>query len=90
VASVPFWGRAGTGGNIGDITLSRLDDGATVDIERRLWRDELAFALEAPIWDRYGTFAGQPLIRATVIWTAADQRTVIRGERGGERFEEAV
>ncbi len=62
-----------------------------MDIERwTIERDELAFALAAPIWDRFGTFAGHPLIRGVVTWTVEDQLVVISGERGGVRFEEFV
>jgi hypothetical protein len=47
------------------------------------------YALEPPIWDRFGSFAGQPLIVVTVIWTAAERRVVIEGRRV-KRFEELV
>jgi hypothetical protein len=52
--------------------------------------DELAFALAAPISDRYGSFAGQPSICGTVTWTMADHPIVIAGKRGGEAFEEVA
>jgi hypothetical protein len=90
LAMVPFSGRAGAGGSVGTITLSRVDGGA-VDVER--WsggRDELAYALEATVWDRYGTFVGQPRVRGTVVWSLSDRSVLIVGERGGERFKEAV
>jgi hypothetical protein len=87
---VPFCGRAGRGGETERIRLSRLDGDAVVDVERWTGRDELTYALEAPVWDRYGMFAGQPAIRADVIWTLADLRVVIVGRRGDRRFEEAV
>jgi hypothetical protein len=90
VATVPFSGRAGRGGRTDRIVLSRLDDEELVDVERWTGRDELCNALEAPIWDRFGSFAGQPLIVGTVIWTAADRRVVIEGRRGEKRFEELV
>jgi hypothetical protein len=41
IAIVPFWGRAGQGGTIATITLSRVEDGALVDVERWSSRDEL-------------------------------------------------
>jgi hypothetical protein len=85
IAIVPFSGRAGRGGDVGTIVLSRIDDG-----ERWTGRDQLAHALEAPIWDRYGTFAGQPSICGTVTWTLADRLIVIAGKRGGEAFEEVA
>jgi hypothetical protein len=90
VAVVPFWGRAGEGGRVGTITLSRIEAGELVDVERWSGRDELMYALEAPIWDRYGVFAGHPRICATVTWIAAERCVVIWGDRGGERFEETV
>ena len=90
IATVPFSGRAGRGGRTERIVLSRLDPTEVVDVERWTGRDELCYALEAPIWDRFGSFAGQPLIVGTVIWTAADRRVAIQGRRGEKRFEELV
>ena len=56
-ASVAFSGRAGAGGEIGTIVLRGLD-GRSVEISHSEWRDdELACALEAPVWDRFGSFA---------------------------------
>jgi hypothetical protein len=52
--------------------------------------DELCYALEAAIWPRFGSFAGQPLIAGTVIWTAADRGVVMGGRHGDKRFEELV
>jgi len=91
VASVPFSGRAGRGGQVDRILLSRAgDNGELVDVERWSGRDELCYALEAPIWDRFGSFAGQPQIAGTVSWTAADRSVLISGRRGCERFQELV
>ena len=90
VAIVPFSGRAGRGGSTDTILLRRLDGDVLVDVERWTGRDELCYALAAPIWDRFGSFAGQPLIAGTVKWTTADRRVVIAGRRGDERFEEFV
>jgi len=90
IAVVPFSGRAGVGGRTDTIRLSRLEGDELVDVERWTFRDELAYALEAPVWDRYGTFAGHPLIRGTVTWTASDRLVVISGQRGGKGFEEDV
>ncbi len=72
------------------ITLSRLDGDELVDLERWSGRDELALALEGPVWDRYGAFAGHPSIRGTVTWTVVDRGIVIAGQRGGEAFEESL
>jgi len=90
IATVPFTSRAGHGGRTDRIVLRRRDRDELVDVERWTGRDELCYALEAPIWDRFGSFAGQPLIAGTVIWTAADRRVVIEGRRGDKRFEELV
>jgi hypothetical protein len=90
IAIVPFSGRAGRGGEVGTIVLSRVCGGELADDKRWTWRDELAHALEAPVWDRYGSFAGQPAIRGTVTWTVADRQIAIAGKRGHEAFEEIV
>jgi len=90
IATVPFSGRAGRGGHIDRIVLSRLDGNELVDVERWSGRDELCYALEGPIWDRFGSFAGQPQIAGTVVWTAADRRVVLVGRRGHKRFEEIL
>lgn len=71
----------GRGGRVDRIVLSRLVGGELVDVERRTDRDELCYALEAPVWDRFGSFAGQPQIAGTVVWTRADRRVVIEGRR---------
>jgi hypothetical protein len=90
VATVPFRGRAGQGCEIDVIRLQHV--GGEELREVRLWSDsdELAHALAAPVWGRFGTFAGQPLVRAEVIWTADDRRVVIVGRRGDRRLEEIV
>lgn len=91
VALVEFWGRAGRGGQTGTITLCRREGEELVDVER--WtagRDELSYALEAPVWGRYGTFNGHPHVRGTVMWMAPQRTVVIAGHRGSTRFEETV
>jgi hypothetical protein len=70
--------------------LSRLDGDELVSVDRWVGREELAYALAAPLWDRLGLFAGQPRIVGTVTWSAAERSVVIAGRRGGERFEEVV
>jgi hypothetical protein len=90
VAVVPFSGRAGRGGATGTITLGRLEEHKLVEIERWSARDELSLALEGPVWDRYGQFAGHPWIRGTLTWTLAARRILISGHRGGEAFEETL
>jgi hypothetical protein len=89
-ASVPFTGRAGRGGRVDRIMLHRLDGDEPVDVEWWTSRDELCYALEAPVWNRFGSFAGQPRIAGTILWTTADRRVVIEGRRGAQRFEEAM
>jgi hypothetical protein len=90
VAVVPFSGHAGDRGRDGTITLSRLAGDELVDVERWSGRDELALALEGPVWDRYGRFVGHPWIRGTVTWTVADRGILLAGQRGGEPFEETL
>ena len=90
VAVVPFWGRAGHGGRTERIDLLRVECGRLVEVERWTSRDELRYALEAPVWERFGTFAGLSLTRGEVIWTAADRLVLIRGRRGEREFEEFV
>ena len=53
-----------------------------VDVERWTGRDELCYPLEGPVWDRFGSFAGQPQIAGTVVWTTARSA---RGDRGSTR-----
>ncbi|MGO9975160.1 MAG: hypothetical protein ACLP01_20645 [Solirubrobacteraceae bacterium] len=90
VAVVPFSGRAGQGGTTGTITLSRLEGRQLVHIDDWSVSEELVSALEAPVWDRYGQFAGHPWIRGTVTWTLLERRILICGHRGGISFEETL
>jgi hypothetical protein len=88
LAVVPFCGRAGIGGRTDTITLLREDVDELAVVERWTSRDELCHALEAPLWERFGSFAGQPMVRGEVIWTVDDCSVVIRGRRGDRPFEE--
>ena len=88
VAVVPFSGRAGHGGTTGTITLSGFAGDELVDVERWTGRDELALALEGPVWDRYGQFTGHHPRHGQ--WSLADRCILIAGQRGDEAFEEAV
>jgi len=90
VVEVAFSGRNGSGGRAGPISVSRGAEASLVAIGRWALGDELAHALEAPVWDRYGTFAGQPAIRGVVRWTSGDQTVLITGTRGDARFRETV
>ena len=87
VAVLPFSGRAGLGSTVGTITLSRFDGGELVEVER--WSG-LAYALEAPVWDRFGQFNGHPPVRGTVTWLLSDRLVLIAGTRGDAPFEEVV
>jgi hypothetical protein len=89
-AVVAFSGRASAGGTTGTITLNYSPGDELVDVERWRGPDELALALEGPVWDRYGQFAGQPLICGTVTWVVADRCVLITGRRGAEAFEETL
>ncbi|MEO6858842.1 MAG: hypothetical protein ABI323_09670 [Solirubrobacteraceae bacterium] len=88
VAAVPFRGRAGRGGQIDVSRLRRVRGEESVEV--RLWpdSDELSYALVAPVWDRFGTFVGHPLVWGEVISTLEDRSVVIVGRRGDRRFEE--
>ena len=89
-AVVPFWGRAGRGGRTDVIKLLRLEGEQLVEVERWTGRDELCYALEAPVWDRFGPFTGHPLVSGEVTWSAEDRTVLIEGRRGDRRFEELV
>jgi hypothetical protein len=80
---------AGRRGSITRFTLDRVDGQKPLAVE---WWDryELAYALESPVWNRFGGFAGQPAVSATVRWTVADRLVVITGQRGDQGFEEVV
>ena len=90
LAVVSFSGRAGDGGRTGTVTLSRVLGDEVVGLERWTGRDELARALEGPVWDRYAQFVGHSFIRGTVTWTVAERRILIAGQRGGKPFREAL
>ena len=60
IATVPFRGRAGQGGEIDAIRLQRMRNEEPHEV--RLWpdSDELANALAAPVWNRFGTSRSLP------------------------------
>lgn len=89
-AVVRFGGRAGSGGRIIAVALIRLDGGELVESELGWAREELAFALAAPVWDRFGSFAGQPRITGTLRWETTRRSVLISGRRGEKTFEERV
>ena len=91
IASIPFTGHRRTGASFGPVTLGRVENNEYVELER--WEDsgdQLIEALKAPVSNRFGSFAGQPVIRGTLSWTTADHRIMITAKRGEEPFEEIV
>ncbi len=72
------------------VALIRLDGGELVESELGWAREELAFALAAPVWDRFGSFAGQPRVTGTVRWETTRRSLLISGRRGEKTFEERV
>jgi hypothetical protein len=68
----------------------RREGDEIIDVERWSGRDELALALDGPVWDRYVQFTGHPQIRGTVTWLVTDRLIVIAGYRGDEAFEEQL
>jgi hypothetical protein len=54
-AVVAFSGRAGQGGTTQPPRFVRV--GSEAGRSDHHWRGELAFALEEPVWARYGSFA---------------------------------
>ena len=89
-AAASFDGRSGAGGHVGRVALTRLVDGSLVESELGWAHDELAFAVAAPVWDRFGSFAGQPRIEGRVRWDALGRLVLISGRRGHDRFEERL
>jgi hypothetical protein len=88
VVVVPLRGHAGQGGRTDTIKLLRVEDELAVEVERWTERDQLCHALEALVWDRFGSFAGQPPVRSELVWSTGDRRVVICGKRGDSPFEE--
>ena len=89
-AIVSFCGRAGRGGSTEKITLLRLEGDQLIEVERCSGLDELCYALGAPVWGRFATFAGHPLCRGEVLWSGDDRCVRIRARRGDRLFEELV
>jgi hypothetical protein len=88
VAVVSFRGYAGQGAQPDTIKLLRLEDELLVEVERWTGRDQLCDALKVPVWDRFGSFAGQPPVRGELVWSTEDRRVAICGNRGDSPFEE--
>lgn len=90
IARVPFSGRAGRGGQTERIEFLCVERARLVQVESWTSPDELCFALEAPVWARFGTFVGQPQINGELLWLSAERVVEIVATRGGRRFEERV
>jgi hypothetical protein len=88
VAIVPFSGWAGRSGRTDTIKLLWSVGEELIDVDRWTSRDELCYALEAPVWDCFGTFIGHPQVRGEIVWSAENRCVVIRGRRGDRQFEE--
>jgi hypothetical protein len=88
LALVRFAGGGGRHGTLDSVSIRA--DGREL---ARWWgadESELAAALAAAVWGRYGAFRGQPRIAATLQWSVADRSLLVAGTRGGERFEEIL
>jgi hypothetical protein len=58
LAVIAFSGRAGKGGKVESITHTVVGREQPVNLERWRWPVAVVCALEAPVWDRFGAFAG--------------------------------
>jgi hypothetical protein len=61
--------------------------------ELRRWRpgeSELADALAAPVWARYGTFQRQPPITGTLRYAVAERSITLAGRRGSQPFTKTI
>lgn len=88
IALVRFAGGGGRQGTLDSVSIEA--DGREL---ARFWQageSELADALAAPVWGRYGSFRGQPPIRATLAWNVAERSVMLAGTRGSERFEQTL
>ena len=56
-------------------------------------KEGLCDALEAPVWDRYGSFAGEYNVDGEVVWDVKEGKVYIKGSEEvtqTEEFEEEV
>ncbi len=61
--------------------------------ELRRWRpgeSELADALAAPVWARYGTFQRQPPVTGTLRYDVAERSITLAGRRGAQPFTKTI
>jgi hypothetical protein len=88
IALVRFAGGGGRQGTIDNLTIETAGRELA-----RFWtadESELASALAAPAWARYGAFRGLPRIAATLAWSVAERSLMLAGTRGSERFQETL
>jgi len=88
IARVRFSGGGGRQGTPDSVSIYAGDRELA-----RWWgadETELAAALAAPVWGRYGSFRGQPRIAATLTWNVADRSLRLAGKRGTDRFQETL
>jgi hypothetical protein len=92
IATMPFSGRAGIGGMVGTIALSRIEGSELVDVERgpAAGTSSRTRSRRPRGIDTVGSPAGRPWIRGTVTWLLTDRSVVIVGKCAGEAFEETV
>jgi hypothetical protein len=88
IAQVRFSGGGGRQGRPDSVSIHAGDR------ELTRWsgadKTELAAALAAPVWGRYGSFRGQPPIAATLTWNVADRSLRLAGRRGTDHFQEIL
>jgi len=83
VAVVPFSGRAGTGGRTDTVRLLKLEDDELLEIERWTSRDELCYALEAPVWERASI--GERLVAFSLASYADSEHRTFAGNPAAAR-----
>jgi len=88
LALVRFTGGGGRHGTLESVRIEAA--GRELACRSSASESELAGALAAAVWSRYGTFKGQPAIAATLRWHGADRSLLLAGTRGTERFEEVL
>jgi hypothetical protein len=85
------WSEFSGGGSHGNVAAVTLEAAEKSELAR--WghgEGELPEALAAPIWGRYALFRGHPRITAMVMWDVRERQVLVAGERGSERFEDAL
>jgi hypothetical protein len=88
LALVRFSGGGGRPGTLEGVSLQAQGSPSARLVDAR--ESELAGALAAPVWGRYGSFRGQPPIAATLRWSVAERSLLLAGTRGRERFQETL